>query len=132
MAGILPETFVSYILVHRHNMNKDTVPLLLSKTTLSICSALVLAIFVAQALYDIFFHPLRKIPGPFLARFSQTWRNIRYFRGSWHSDVVQLHRTYGNVVRIAPNEVSFVDPAALKDLYGLGKQVYKVCGYVSD
>lgn len=76
--------------------------------------------------YLAFFHPLHKIPGPFLARFSELWRNIRYFRGSWLEDVVALHQTYGPVVRIAPNEVSFVDGEALKQLYGHGKPSQKV------
>ena len=81
---------------------------------------------VLDIVYNCTLHPLRNVPGPFLAKFSQSWRNIRYFRGSWHEDIVQLHRQYGDVVRIAPNEISFVNVAALKELYGHGKQVLKV------
>ncbi|CAI7613738.1 unnamed protein product [Penicillium pancosmium] len=53
------------------------------------------------------------------------WRNIRYFRGTWHDDVVALHQKYGKVVRIAPDEVSFVDEIALKSLYGMGRTSQK-------
>jgi len=86
-----------------------------------------LAIYwMLQALHDRLFHSLSNVPGPKLASISEIWRNIRYFRGSWHDDVVSLHEKYGKVVRIAPNEVSFVDATALKSLYGMGKTSQKV------
>lgn len=81
---------------------------------------------VLETLYNVFFHPLRKIPGPFGAKFSQSWRNHKYLRGTWHNDCLELHAKYGNVVRIAPNEVSFVDEVGLKSMYGHGKQAQKV------
>ncbi|KAF7556309.1 hypothetical protein G7Z17_g1508 [Cylindrodendrum hubeiense] len=91
----------------------------------------VIGLFFVDIVYNIFFHPLRHIPGPFLAKFSHAWRNHRYFRGSWHDDTLELHHRYGNVVRIAPGEVSFVDEHGLKSLYGHGKQVLKTKWYDS-
>jgi hypothetical protein len=87
---------------------------------------LLLVYLLVEAVYNIFFHPLRNVPGPFLAKFGQTWRNYKYVRGTWHDDCLELHAKYGNVVRIAPNEISFVDEVGLKSLYGHGKQVLKV------
>jgi len=87
---------------------------------------LVLAYSVFNATYNVYFHPLRKIPGPFPAKLGQSWRNHKYFRGTWHDECLDLHAKYGNVVRIAPNEISFVDEAGLKSLYGHGKQILKV------
>ena len=78
------------------------------------------------AVYNIYLHPLRKIPGPLMAKLGQSWRNHKYLRGTWHDDIVDVHAKYGNVVRIAPDEVSFVDRQGLKSLYGHGKQVLKV------
>lgn len=95
--------------------------LLLAKENWKSLIALGLVIYIVQAIYYCWFHQLRQVPGPFLARFSQAWRNIRYFKGSWLQDVIDLHEKYGNVVRIAPNEVSFVDRDALRTLYGHGK-----------
>ncbi|KAF2996528.1 hypothetical protein E8E14_000801 [Neopestalotiopsis sp. 37M] len=89
----------------------------------------VTAYLVLKALYNIFLHPLGKIPGPFVAKFSQSWRNYKYLRGTWHNDCLELHAKYGNVVRIAPNEVSFVDEAGLKSIYGHGKQILKTSWY---
>ncbi|KAH7070390.1 cytochrome P450 [Paraphoma chrysanthemicola] len=79
--------------------------------------------------YRIFFHPLSKLPGPFLAKFSGAWRNAKYFRGKWHDDVLELHKKYGRVVRVAPNEVSIVDKYAMKNLYGHGHNAQKTSWY---
>jgi hypothetical protein len=99
---------------------------LIQSLSLINCFAALAVYYILSLLYSIFFHPLRRVPGPFLARFSELWRNIRYFRGSWLDDVVSLHETYGPVVRIAPNEISLVDGEALKQLYGHGKSSQKV------
>lgn len=86
---------------------------------------LLVGLLFFRVLYNLFFHPLRKIPGPFLARSSELWRAIRYFRGTWHDDILELHKTYGQVVRISPGEVSFTSPEAIKAIYGHGKNVSK-------
>jgi hypothetical protein len=39
----------------------------------------------------------------------------------------KLHRKYGKIVRVAPNVLSFGDPAAIQDIYGLNKGYTKVC-----
>ncbi|KAG7051926.1 cytochrome p450 [Colletotrichum scovillei] len=87
--------------------------------------AVVLLLWFSSTIYTVFFHPLSSVPGPWLARFSEAWRSHKYFRGTWHQDVVLLHRKYGKVVRIAPNELSIVDEAGLKALYGHGQKVVK-------
>ncbi|KAK7452906.1 hypothetical protein Landi51_03901 [Colletotrichum acutatum] len=87
--------------------------------------AVVLLLWSSSTICNVFFHPLSSVPGPWLARFSEAWRSHKYFRGTWHQDIVLLHRKYGNVVRIAPNELSIVDEAGLKALYGHGQKVVK-------
>jgi hypothetical protein len=76
-------------------------------------------------IYQTFFHPLSHLPGPTSARYFGSWRNKRYWRGSWHDDVLELHRKYGRVVRIAPNEVAIVDAGAVKQIYGVGHATTK-------
>ena len=76
--------------------------------------------------YRLFLHPLAGVPGPFVARFTGLWRTTKYFQGTWYQDILVLHKKYGRVVRIAPNEVSFVDGEALKRIYGHGKPCKKV------
>ncbi|USW56079.1 Putative cytochrome P450 [Septoria linicola] len=79
--------------------------------------------------YRILFHPLASFPGPFLARFSGSWRNTRFWRGTWHDDVLNLHKRYGMVVRAAPSELSIVDEQATKLLVGHGTNAVKTTWY---
>ncbi|KAF5672039.1 cytochrome p450 [Fusarium heterosporum] len=88
--------------------------------------AFLLGLLFFRTIYNLFFHPLRSIPGPFLARSNGVWRLVRYFRGTWHDDVLELHKKYGQVVRISPGEVSFTCQDAVKAIYGHGKHITKV------
>lgn len=87
---------------------------------------LILAIHI---IYNTFFHPISRVPGPIAAKYTTWWLTRRYFAGSWLDDVVRLHQRYGPIVRIAPNEVSFVDEGALRELYGHGKPSQKTPWY---
>lgn len=42
----------------------------------------------------------------------------RIYEGNHYQAVHQIHLRYGPVVRIAPNELSFVEAQAWKDIYG--------------
>ncbi|CAO2650872.1 Nn.00g091690.m01.CDS01 [Neocucurbitaria sp. VM-36] len=90
----------------------------------------VLALFIA-GLYvfnTILFtitSPLRSIPGPLLARFTRLWYLRRVRLGQFHDDNVTLHRKYGSVVRIAPNQYSIDDPEAIRPIYGHGTKFTK-------
>lgn len=76
--------------------------------------------------YRIYLHPLRRVPGPFAAKYTELWRTRKYMLGDWHRDILDLHKAYGPVVRISPNEVSIVDKVALTLLFGHGKGTRKV------
>lgn len=78
------------------------------------------------SIYRLYAHPLRKVPGPFFARITEIWRTVHYFRGTWFDDILELHRKYGPVVRISPNEVSVVSPDLTKSVYSHGKGTLKV------
>lgn len=88
-----------------------------------------LVLLVALVAYRTWFHPLARVPGPPLAAVTGLWRNICYLRGTWHDDVLEIHRRYGRVVRVAPNEVSVVDALAMKQLYGHGTSAQKTDWY---
>ena len=68
--------------------------------------ALPVIYWLGWIIYTLTFHPLRQIPGPFLATISRLW----YMRKIWTEDVEKderaLHAKYGPLIRIAPNEVS--------------------------
>lgn len=80
--------------------------------TLTIVIGLLVEVLViAQAAYkQIYEHPLSKYPGPALG-FLTTYRKAfieLVLRKSWHQELIDLHKKYGPVVRIGPNEVSLV------------------------
>ncbi|KNG80574.1 toxin biosynthesis cytochrome P450 monooxygenase [Aspergillus nomiae NRRL 13137] len=74
--------------------------------------------FLAVIIYNIYFHPLAKFPG--LKSHAAT--RIPYFQallgGRTGKVIKDLHERYGEVVRIAPNELSFIDGEAWTAIYG--------------
>ena len=72
---------------------------------------------VLQTLYNLFFHPLRAVPGPFLARTSRLWARIGNNNGCKSHRIHAAHQRYGKVVRVGPNELSFADPSAVREIY---------------
>lgn len=69
-------------------------------------------------IYNIYFHPLHKFPGPTLFGASRLPWAIKHAFGSQAFYTQKLHDKYGPVVRIGPNHLSFTDPRAWKDIYG--------------
>ncbi|KAF4443392.1 hypothetical protein F53441_11441 [Fusarium austroafricanum] len=82
-------------------------------------------IWALSALFEFFRSPLRRIPGPFLARFTRLWLLKQVYFGTYPKTSVELHRKYGPIVRIAPNEYSIDDPIAAKKIYGCGSSFIK-------
>lgn len=68
--------------------------------------------------YNLYFHPLRHFPGPFEARATRIWYCRKLLSGKVSFEIGKVHAQYGDVVRIAPDELSFNDPAAWNDIYG--------------
>lgn len=82
-----------------------------------------LAVYVVHTvyavIYNIYFHPLAKFPGPPLAGVSIYWKayvECIESRSFCHY-LVELHRHYGDVIRVAPNELHFASPQAYHDIY---------------
>ncbi|PWY93641.1 P450 monooxygenase [Aspergillus sclerotioniger CBS 115572] len=69
-------------------------------------------------LYNIFLHPLRCFPGPVLFQATGLMKAGHMVSGNLQFKVKLFHDQYGPVVRIAPNELSFIEPQAWKDNYG--------------
>jgi hypothetical protein len=75
--------------------------------------------------------PLRRIPGPFLATFTDLWRVGSWWTGRTHLAQIQLHRRFGPAVRLGPNMVSLGDPALIPTVYATTKPWLKVSASVS-
>ena len=73
---------------------------------------------VWRCIYNLYFSPLARFPGPFLCKISPIYAVLGLHRGRWPFDVKKLHDKYGPIVRLMPTELSFSDPQAWKDIYG--------------
>ncbi|KAH6696657.1 hypothetical protein BKA61DRAFT_741584, partial [Leptodontidium sp. MPI-SDFR-AT-0119] len=67
---------------------------------------------VLRCVYLLYFHPLSKLPGPRIAATSNVWYAYHWLSERYPWAIENALRNYGDVVRIAPNELVFVTPQA--------------------
>ncbi|TVY88026.1 Cytochrome P450 monooxygenase [Lachnellula willkommii] len=70
-----------------------------------------------QLLWTYFSTPLKDIPGPFFAKFTNLWRFFDTYGGRPELTHQLLHKKHGSVVRLGPNVVSISDPKYLRVIY---------------
>lgn len=85
-----------------------------------------LLIVVAHFIRNYFKPGVSDVPGPFLARLSNIWRFIDVANGHAEKTLYELHKQYGDYVRLGPNVVSIKNLDALKTVYGINKGYQKV------
>ncbi|KAH6980600.1 cytochrome P450 [Ilyonectria sp. MPI-CAGE-AT-0026] len=66
----------------------------------------------------MYLHPLRGYPGPKLYAAAIIPIYYQRLRGFGPQFTTELHKKYGPVVRIAPNQISYTDNQAWKEIYG--------------
>ncbi|KAL8923515.1 MAG: hypothetical protein Q9172_003088 [Xanthocarpia lactea] len=93
----------------------------MSRNTVTVSVSLVIVWLIAAAVKRLYFHPLSNFPGPRIAALSNIHYSLSYLGGRQPYDVLKLHDTYGPIVRVAPNEVSFSSAQSWKDIYGQRK-----------
>ncbi|KAL6901067.1 cytochrome P450 [Trichoderma evansii] len=69
-------------------------------------------------IYNLYFHPLRKYPGPWLWAASDIPYSLVSISGNAHKKMLQIHIKYGPVVRVGPNTVFYSHPDASKEIRG--------------
>ncbi|GFG11485.1 trichodiene oxygenase [Aspergillus udagawae] len=87
---------------------------------------------LARVVYRLTLHPLAKVPGPKLAASTQLYQTFYGYHGGrsdFYQQVERLHKQYGPVVRITPDEVSLSDPDAYDKIYHVGTKYYKSPSY---
>ena len=87
--------------------------------------AIIAARVVLFAIYNVYFHPLRNFPGPKFAAATPlpfVWRILNGRMVPW---TTKLHAKYGMVVRVLPNELSFIGSSAWQDIYAARPQLPK-------
>ncbi|KAL2698198.1 hypothetical protein AAEP93_010908 [Penicillium crustosum] len=101
-------------------MIQETVALLKAHWVL----VLLLAV-ITHLVYNYAKGGLWRIPGPWLRGVSSLPRILSVYNNKSHDEDIQLHRKYGNIVRLAPNLLSIADPAEINQIYGIGTKFYK-------
>ena len=88
-------------------------------TKVVLSSAILIPSFlaIARGIYNLYFSPLRSIPGPWYAAVSEIWILVHTFRCRKVRAIDDLFKKYGNVVRIAPNTVAFLDSQTSRVVY---------------
>lgn len=86
-------------------------------------------LLVLRFLLRRYLSPLRKYPGPFLASGTRLYSAYITWRGNTHEDHIRLHRKYGPIVRLQPNQLSFASPEAARLILSPGKGFHKTHFY---
>ncbi|KAG5292192.1 benzoate 4-monooxygenase cytochrome P450 [Histoplasma ohiense] len=81
----------------------------------AVTTALLLPILIA--LKTLYFHPLSRYNGPTLWAITRLPYMLAFRSGKLAHKVKHFHEVYGDTVRVAPNEVSFINPSCVKDIY---------------
>lgn len=88
-----------------------------------ILAAALLTYIAATCVYRRFYHPLAKVPGPFLPAVTKLYQS--YYNGRYYLQIEKLHQQYGPIVRITPNEVHLTDAANYDKIYYMGTKYWK-------
>lgn len=80
---------------------------------------LVLALSIASYRLSPF-HPLASFPGTTISKLTKWWGVWETYEGHHYLRVHQLHKKYGPIVRVGPNELSIADVTAIPAVLGSG------------
>ncbi|OJJ71826.1 hypothetical protein ASPBRDRAFT_126295 [Aspergillus brasiliensis CBS 101740] len=89
---------------------------LITRSLILTVLAIVLSVY-SRCFYRIYLHPLSSVPGPKLAACTSLWLAYHTYIGDECTVVYDLHRKYGPVLRVAPNDVDIADKDALEPIY---------------
>lgn len=103
--------FLCFFLYQAYH-TQDTNLLPLGLETLSCGSAYLTGLLWSILTYRLFFHPLRRFPGPRLAAASKLWHVWKCRSSLGHIILEEWHQQYGAFVRTGPNELTMFHPGA--------------------
>ncbi|KAK1842688.1 benzoate 4-monooxygenase cytochrome p450 [Colletotrichum chrysophilum] len=73
---------------------------------------------LGRGIYQAYFSPLHRVPGPKLWVIIPIIPKIKILLGTIDQELRQLHRKYGNAVRWSPDHITFTTSEAWKTIYG--------------
>ncbi|CAI6342209.1 unnamed protein product [Periconia digitata] len=127
-AGIISVTGLVYFYVAQTGLT-----VLASATRVaSETSCLIFGIFTSMTIYRLFFHRIRRFPGPLAARVTRFYslylasKNVQY-----HVELEKLHKQYGDFVRTGPREIMILRKSAVSIILGVQPALLKTTWYSS-
>lgn len=100
-------------------------------------TSLSIAYLLAEAIYNLYFHPLASFPGPRITAVTKIY-GMYYdmikddHGGRWSRKIFELHEQYGPIVRISPNEVHILDSSFYHSLYNFDPELEKRDSHVQN
>ena len=73
---------------------------------------------LSNAIYNRYFHPLSRFPGPFWASITSLWYFQTIRLGKARNVQHSLHEKYGDFVRIGPKQLAVCHPEAIETIFG--------------
>ncbi|KAL3448088.1 cytochrome P450 [Aspergillus insuetus] len=89
--------------------------------SVKVATALILIYTASVLIYNGYFHPLRRFPGPPLAAFTSLWYFKRIRTGNPRDVQHPLHEKFGDFVRIGPKILAVRHPDAIETIFGTKK-----------
>ena len=89
-------------------------------------------LYTSLLVYRIFFHPLKRFPGPFGNKIGNLWFSMQLGNADAYMKVLNLHKKYGSFVRIGSSDLSIIHPKATNAIYGPGSKCTRAAVYNSD
>ena len=75
---------------------------------------------VYYVIYQRYFHPLARFPGPFLACLTDLWQVCQFLNLKQPYNLTDLHAQHGEFVRYGPDKLSVTCEDAITPLYQKG------------
>lgn len=76
--------------------------------------------FGCYVIYQVYFHPLARFPGPFLASVTDLWQTYQFLTLKQPYNLAELHAKYGQFVRYGPDKLSITAEDAIPLIYQKG------------
>ena len=89
------------------------------KLPLAIFGTGLLSYIICNIIYNVYFHPYARYPGPYLAKFTDLYAGYHAWKGDIHLDMWRCHQVYGDKVRYAPNRLNINTVMGLKSMQNI-------------
>ncbi|KAI9925425.1 hypothetical protein ASPWEDRAFT_173096 [Aspergillus wentii DTO 134E9] len=84
-----------------------------------------LLVLLITAIIRVYRNPTSSIPGPWITNWTGLIYDYHFVKGNGAQYVQELHKKYGPVVRVRPNEVDFADLPSVKEIHRIGSGYVK-------